>query len=151
MLLKKIKDFLRGIPEAEMTKTIDHPVIGRLILNDDWTLWESKIIFQNHELNIAVGGEREPDPVLLQYSSDIIQNLEQFNSNVQSFLEKQANEMQFKKYYGEEILKLKITDINLFWPKKPHEAMIGLGEGNDGRLWRCAYSKGSFSDLGFDD
>ncbi len=151
MLLKKIKDFLRGVPEAEMTETIDHPVIGRLILNDDWTWWESKIIFQNHELNIAVGGDRKPDPVLIQNVSNMIQNLEQFNANLQSFLEQQANEKHFNKYYREEILKLKISDINYFWPKKPHEAMIGLGEGNDDRLWRCAYSKGSFSGLGFDD
>ncbi len=151
MLLKRIKDFLRGIPETEMTKTIDHPIIGRLILNNDWTWWESKIIFHNNELNVAVGGGREPDTVLLQNASDIIKNLEQFNSNLRSFLEQQANERHFKKYYGEEILKLKITDINFIWPQKPHEAMIGLGEGNDGRLWRCAYSKGSFSGLGFDD
>jgi hypothetical protein len=46
---------------------------------------------------------------------------------------------------------LKVASIDILWVKMPEYAEVMFAPEIDGRLWGCAYKRGEFYNLGFDD
>ena len=138
-------------PTADWPKVVHDPLLGELRLVNDASWWESTIVTVGQPITFQIGGKETPNAVSLSQAHDIIENFEQFQHDVHEFLQQQAVSVSHLRFWTNEISRLKIETVSLFWPKQPENGMICFHGPDEYRLWRCDYVDGKFAGLAFDD
>ena len=64
-------------------------VLGELKLNDDATGWNSYLEIEGRKINFQIGGEREPDVLLLTHAYEIVECYSSFVEKVRKCLERE--------------------------------------------------------------
>src|SRR4051812_43119862 len=112
--------FLFGTP-IQWKKLVDDSVLGELRFNHEDELWENRIEHNGRPVCFRVGGIGEPDEQLLATARDLYRRYPEVERQVSEFL---AAEARSQTHWAEEIKQLRIAAVNVFWPKRPNDAMI---------------------------
>ena len=131
----------RPIPEVE------HPILGKLTYAGEDENWGKHVALAGQEFRLSVGGEQEPDPVLLSRAAALQADLPTLLGNLPAFLEEEARAMP---HLAEEIRSLAVADVAVWWPKQPDAVMIWFNGPSEERIWHCDYSGGALKTLAFD-
>jgi hypothetical protein len=110
--------------------------------------WTAELVLGAESVALAVGGDREPSPVLLLHVREIAATWEQFEVRVRQFLAAAAHWHRYGA--SSEITGLRVASLSLPWPKRPDDGMIGFRGGAEDRVWRCDYLGRAFGGLAFD-
>ena len=137
-------------PTADWPRSVNDPVLGELRHSDDADWWEGHTTVGSRTIGFKIGGEGKPDERLLTHAHDIVRALPQFEQLVSAFLADEARHVKYLASFGDEICKLSIDDVCLFWPDRPDDGMIYFKGPNELRLWRCDYVARKPLGLGFD-
>jgi len=125
----------------------EDPILGKLLLSEDEDWWEGSVKIKEKRIGFKIGGNSEPSRKLLVHAHDIIRSYNEFEEMVAVFL--LAESERFRSF-AEEIRKLIIHNICLYWPERPNDGMIYFIGPNEFRLWRCDYLNRKPYKLGFD-
>jgi hypothetical protein len=136
--------------DAGRLRSVTDPVLGELRLSEDSEWWEGNITLNGVPIGFKIGGAGGPDPRLIEHAHGIVQSFAEFETMVRAFLEKEGKEVKCLRPFVEEIRQLRIEDICLFWPKRPHDGMIYFRGLDKYRVWRCDYVNHKPKGLGFD-
>lgn len=126
---------------------VEDSVLGKLLLSEDEDWWEGHVKIGEKRVGFKLGGHTEPSRELLAHAHDIIWAFDDFERMVAAFLLAETERL---KLFAEEIRKLVIDEICLFWPDRPNDGMIYFVGSNEFRLWRCDYLNRKPTKLGFD-
>jgi len=144
-MLKALIQTFRGNGK-ERTNELQDPVLRTLRFAEKaW--WEADVAVQNRNLRFKIGGDSEPDEVLILHARDIVRSIDDFDKMIAEFLADAAVRMPG---CADEIRQLVIEDVMLCWPKRPNDGMIYFKGPNNYRLWRCDYAGRKPQGLGFD-
>ena len=102
-------------------------------------------------IELKIGGERQPDGILLEHARRIILDLAGFEERVAQFLAQELERECLLLPYVEKIRQLRVKELCFFWPERPGVVMVCFAGPDPYRLWRCEYADGSFHGFAFDD
>ena len=122
-------------------------VLGRLVPSADGDWWEATVPVGTGHVAFKIGGGPDPDPALLAHARDIVRSFPEFRERVAAFLAGEAGRLG---PLGDEVRRLEVEDVCLFWPARPDDGMIFFRGPDDGRVWRCDYLGREPTGLGFD-
>jgi hypothetical protein len=125
-------------------------VLGELRLSEDADWWEGNVALEGKSVGFKIGGWRKPDQKLLGHAYDIVRSFANFEHMIADFLASEAREAKCLGRFADEIRKLNIKDVCLFWPKRPNDGMIYFRGPDQYRVWRCDYVTHKPRGLGFD-
>jgi hypothetical protein len=117
----------------------------RLSENADW--WEAAVAVRGRAVGFKIGGDAEPSLELIAHAHDIVRAWADFERMVTEFL---AGEASRQRQYAEEIRRLVVEEVCLFWPERPDDGMIYFSGPDEFRVWRCDYVGRKLKGLGFD-
>ena len=141
MIKKILKRIWKG---PEYQKTYHSKILGEMIFNRDNFCWESKKKINDDEVNFIVGGTKKPDDKLIKALEEIAKSFNEFQYIINEFLKEQTQNA------GEEILKLKISDIMYSRPDKPNNGMVFFRGTTNYKIWHCDLVKGKPKYLNYD-
>jgi hypothetical protein len=141
-LFRRLKRFLWPPPIAA---EVHHDRLGVITLTEDG--WITSVRHADQELYFSIGGKSAPDPMCLQQVVDIVANLDEFLTRIQTFLREEARK---QKSLAEEIAQLRLEYVCFFWPKRPNHGSLFFA-GPDEKAWHCDYTGGRLQFLGFDN
>ena len=145
-MLKALTQLFGG-KGKERTKEFHDAVLGTLRLaEEDW--WEATVAIECRNLGFKIGGDSEPDEILMVHARDIVRSFAEFDRMLVEFLASEALRMPGA---ADEIRQLVIEDVMLYWPERPDDGMIYFKGPDKYRLWRCDYVGRKPQGLGFDD
>ena len=148
-MFDKLKRLFQGDPPPRAEK-IDDPILGTLRWSEEDEGWISSATYRGVGFEFQISGTPEPDKALLAHAADIARNKEDFIARVMRRVKSDAATIRRFAAYRDEIEKLKIDRVCLFWPERPGDGMISFSGGRDCRLWRCDYIAREPKGLGFD-
>jgi len=148
-MFEKLKRFFQGEPPPVADIIVD-PILGSLSWSKDDEAWLSSPEHGGIGFRFEISGTPQPDESLLRHAADISQRREEFVLSVQRFLSEEAASVRHLSPFKEEIARLRIERVCLFWPERPDDGMIFFDGGHDYRGWRCDYIGRTPKGLGFD-
>jgi hypothetical protein len=84
--------------------------------------------------------EIRPATVLVNHAAEIASQSAAFTKSVIDFIETQLRTVKSLAVDREEIRKLRVYRVNLFWPDRPNDGEIELRTSLEtDRMWHCAY------------
>jgi hypothetical protein len=105
----------------------------------------------NRRVDLAIAGDDEPDPVLLERARDLVADLETFQRRLQDFLAREAREWAIESPdLAKEIDELQLSAIVLRSPDRPGHVVMDFRGPDEMRFWYCDYVDGQMSGLRFD-
>lgn len=130
--LTRLEDWMLGYPIPSLYA----PILGELTLEDSH--WIGNITTSRGPLEIAIGGQHEPDSKLLNNAQEIFLNVEPFLTRIDSFLSEQARD---RAWLGDvpEIESLRPTRVELLWRKRPCYGVVWLKSRETSEMWRCKF------------
>ena len=123
-------------------------VLGVLRWSDDAGAWVCRAVRFSGEVSFHVGGDREPDPLLIAHARDLAGAPEQLERLIAAALEEAA--LAFHPKLASEIRALQLEWICLCWPERPNDGLLYMTDGHEGRVWHFAYIERRPECLGFD-
>ena len=143
-----LRKWLCDDPTADWKDVVSDPILGELRLSVEADWWEATTRVGSRAVQFLIGGEGEPDAILLAQAHKILNDYPEFERKLHEFLVTEATK---QAAWVDEIRQLQIDSINLLWPKKPHVSEVMFSGPDKFRLWSCAYMNGELRNLGFDD
>ena len=140
--------FRRTGKSGPLAERVTDDVLGPLVHDrgEDW--WTGTATCPDgRRLSFKLAGERAPHPLLLAHARDIVAAHREFARTVSAFLVAEADAHE---RFADEVRKLEVGEICLFWPDRPDDGMIYFTGPDESRLWRCDYVDRRPVGLGFD-
>src|SRR6185369_8100589 len=142
--------FIKKLFGGKKVEEVQDPVLGKLRFSDDGDWWQAKVKIGNKEIGFNIGGNTVPDAALIAHAHEILNSYDHFEWMVSDFLVNEASNVKHLKGCLDEISKLVIEDVNLFWPTRPNDGMIFFKGPDEYKVWRCDYINRKPVGLGFD-
>ena len=132
------KSILRSLfgPPLPPHEPFQDALLGELLPGEiGWTVELNKA---DDSYSFSIGGDSHPSAPLLDHAREIFNNYESFKRIVKECLEAETRD--YPADVKEEVSRLEIDDISLFWPDRPNDGMIFFRGPHDYiRAWRCDY------------
>ncbi len=133
---------------ADWKHSVSDPVIGELVLSSDGDWWEGALTADGTSVRFQLGGDREPSLALVSHAHDIIHGFAIFSRTISDFL---ASEAAAQAASADEIRRLTLESVCLFWPDRPNDGMLYFNGPDEYRVWGCDYINRKPQRLRFDD
>jgi len=131
-------------PKSEPIQEVNHPALGTLAYDRESRNWGKTVMLSGQRCRLSIGGEHEPDAVLLDRASKLETELPKLAAALQAFVARAADEMPES---ATEIRSLTVADIAIWWPKQPDAVMIWFDGPSPERIWHADYKGGMLSGL----
>jgi hypothetical protein len=138
---------LFGRKQREHVPDFEDAVLGNLRFIER-NLWGAHLTIAGKRMGFSIAGHTQPSSALLAHARDIVQNFENFENMISTFLAEEARRIEMT---PNEIGELEVAEVILCWPEKPNDGMIYFSGPEDVRVWRCDYINRKPQNLGFDD
>jgi hypothetical protein len=145
VVVRKIERNRREVKINQVT-AIEHPVLGTLTYDAGVEAWRCS--YEPGSFGFLIAGVSEPDARLVDHAVDLKENAAEFLAVVKSFLVGEASQ---QPQWSDEIRRLTLQEVCLFWPARPNDGMLYFATENEtGRVWRADYVDRTPVGLGFD-
>ncbi len=135
-----------GNKKQPQVAEFDDAVLGKLRLTEEgW--WEANVAIAGKRIGFTIGGDMEPNSVLIAHARDIVQSFAEFETMIAAFLAKEGRRMNMTR---DQIKNLEIEGVMLCWSQRPNDGMIYFRGLEDIGVWRCDYVDRKPKGLGFD-
>jgi hypothetical protein len=139
------KDLIGGQQERLLQR--GHPILGLLEFDPEEEAWVVTTAVGPDQVRVLIGGDREPDPQLVDSAARLVSDSESFVKNISRFLEQQA---EARPESSREIRGLRVAAVCFYWPDRRNTAMVFFAGPHESKVWHCDYLDGNPSSLAFD-
>ncbi len=145
-MFDKLKKLLRG-EQRPIIRSVDHPVIGRLLYSDDDEAWLSDPALSPCGFGFWIVGDWEaenieirPATALLEHAAQIAAQPQALVESVRQLVQSQLRTDKSLEPHRSEVDQLQVHRVELLWPERPDDGQLELRTSADSnRVWRCAY------------
>jgi hypothetical protein len=148
-MFAKLRRFFRGEAPPVAGEMV-HPVLGTLKWSEEDEAWITSPEHNGIGFALQIAGTPRPDESLVRHAAEIVATRDEFVRSVERFLSDQMSSVRNLGAFREELGRLKIERVCLFWSERPNDGMIFFEGGRDHRIWRCDYVGRNLQGLGFD-
>jgi hypothetical protein len=147
-MLSKVLALFRSSPREPLREMVD-PILGPCVPDQEERWWRASLEANGRRIDFTLGGELEPNPLLLAHAHQIVGELDAFEKRVREFLKQEG--ARFKEAdVRDEVEGLTIDDVCLLRADRPSDGMIYFKGPSEYRLWHCDYVDGRCQDLSCD-
>lgn len=148
-MFSKLKRFILG-DKRPLARSVAHPVIGTMTYSEDDEAWLTDPNTSPCGFGFYIAGDWNADTAeilpasaLVEHAAEIAADPEPFLRSVQEFLDAQSHFVRSLAGSRDEIQKLRVYQVALMWPARPHDGEIELRASFESlRMWHCAYING---------
>ena len=148
---KKLSIRVRPLVNKVRGRSREDPQLGTLTRNLQTRCWMASVTIANRCVDLAIAGDDEPDPVLLERARNLVADFETVQRRLQDFLAREAREWAIEGAdLAEQIGELELSAIVLRSPDRPAHVVMDFRGPDEMRFWYCDYVDGEMSGLRFD-
>jgi hypothetical protein len=125
--------------------------LGTLTRDVTTRCWMAGVTMGNRRVDLAIGGDDDPDAALLAQARDFAADLGDFERRLQDYLAREAKQWAAESPdLAAEINELRVTGIMLRSSERPGRIVLEFDGPDEMRYWYCDYVDGEMSGLDFD-